>query len=363
MRMQRHPKLRAKGASLHRTGRSVPTAVCHPAITHLSIPRLSPEVPGQYSLPSADSKHWARHALNWLELGYLKDQDQGAACELVQLAISRWVNKICGNLQHITFDLHASFEFPFYSDEEDGAEWGTYLRLMVGSAESRIYVMENKLGKLHAQNPDLAITALWWLGWGGARTLNVWTPWRAADAASYVWWYGTDDQKSFLEERSLYFESDLEEGGEDDEDVLGPEQWDASFPDWVNAPSEAMDVASLRSLSTSSQNTLQAEIASLVADIAELKEEGLTGTERWQLDSVYSSCVMRWNEDDPMLRLVDDFVEQANYASDSYTDLYSAENLPVEFEAFKTKVAELERAMQLISSIDRLIDKIADITL
>lgn len=362
MRLQRNPKLRSEGASVHRAGGSVPAASFQPAFHHLSIPRLSREVPGQFNLPSADSKNWARYALNWLELGYLQDTDKGCASELVELAIHRWVNSMCGSLQHLAFNLHAAFDSPFYSYLEDEEESSKHeLRLWVGSENCNVYVMEEKLGKLHAQNPDLAETALAWLGMSGDRTLNVWSPSRARDIATYIWWYGSDDQASFLEERAAYTEADEEEDNQE-EDILGPDEWSESFPTWVSAASAKMDTEALRLLSKTSTDSSEAEIAAIVADLAESENEGITCIEEWGFEPVYTGCLLRWNEDDPMLRLNDDFVQNANYSSDSYSEYYGGESLPYELEAFKTTIAKLERAMRLIALIDRLVDKIADIT-
>lgn len=365
MHMHSNRKLRAKGTGVLRTGRSVPAAVCHPAISHLSVPRLSPDVPGTICLNSEGSQDWARHALNWLELGYLSDKDRGAAFELVQLAISRWVNGICGNMKHLTFDLHATLEHPYWSpeEEESNGESGS-LKLLVGSEEIKIFSIGAKLAKLHELHPDLAVTALNWLGWVGARTLNIWTPWRAEYSATHIWWFGNDDQEGFLQEYASYHEEreDTDEEGEDGEmdEPFGPNQWRESFPDWVTKPEARMDIASLRSFSQSSPDPLLSSLAALVADIAENGDVEFGRVEEFEQESVYTSAILRWDEDDPMMRLYDDHIEQANYSSDYYTEIYGFESLPVALEDFSQKIAQLERVLRNISQLDRLIDLVAD---
>jgi hypothetical protein len=60
-------------------------------------------------------------------------------------------------------------------------------------------------------------------------------------------------------------------------------------------------------------------LSKLLADGGQLP--GLDGLE---VECVYFGAYLRWDADDPVDRVFDDFIEYANCASDGYTDLFGA---------------------------------------
>ena len=75
---------------------------------------------------------------------------------------------------------------------------------------------------------------------------------------------------------------------------------------------------------------------------------------------VYFGAYLRWDVDDPMDRVFDDFIEYANCASDGYTDLFGAQAVPLDAEGFHVWLNKTGLGLQLLSSLDRLIALIAE---
>ena len=75
---------------------------------------------------------------------------------------------------------------------------------------------------------------------------------------------------------------------------------------------------------------------------------------------VYFGAYLRWDADDPLDRVFDDFIEQANCAGDGYTDLFGAQAAPLDSEGFVLWQRRTELGLQLLSALDRLIGFIAE---
>ena len=79
-----------------------------------------------------------------------------------------------------------------------------------------------------------------------------------------------------------------------------------------------------------------ASLASTLLDIEQLVADGgqLPGLDGMDVECVYFGAYLRWDADDPMDRVFDDFIEYANCASDGYTDLFGAQAVPLDPEGF-----------------------------
>lgn len=346
---------RRTGGSLH-----TPRAVRAPDL--ITIPRIDPAVLGQFSKAS-DTSIWAQAALLWMENGGITEADTGSAVQLVNNAVSTWVNHQTGELRHLDFSVHITTNDPCEGNGiEEGDAWegeGLFLQYYAGACNT--FTLQSKLEGLYTVNPALAETAMYWLELAGARTLNLLTPWRGRDVATYTWWYGQDDQEAFLEEYGLYSEDDDElEGAEDGmEGVVGPDQWDEAFPKWVRQPEAKLTQDELMALAGCSESSLATQVAALVASIAENGDVMLPGVERTDMESVYFGAHLRWNEQDPLLRLLDDWINNANQCGDGYTELYGLDFMPFNPEKFSEWQASMSKVFSQIQKIDRLIDLIA----
>jgi PRTRC genetic system protein F len=100
----------------------------------------------------------------------------------------------------------------------------------------------------------------------------------------------------------------------------------------------------------------------VLLDIEQLMADGgqLPGLDGMEVECVYFGAYLRWDADDPMDRVFDDFIEYANCASDGYTDLFGAGAVPLDTEGFHVWLHKTGLGLQLLSSLDRLIALIAE---
>lgn len=105
-----------------------------------------------------------------------------------------------------------------------------------------------------------------------------------------------------------------------------------------------------------------AVVARTLLDIEQLVADGgqLPGLDGLEVESVYFGAYLKWDADDPVDRVFDDFIEYANCASDGYTDLYGAQAVPLDPEGFTVWLQKTGLGLQLLSSLDRLITQIAE---
>ena len=103
-------------------------------------------------------------------------------------------------------------------------------------------------------------------------------------------------------------------------------------------------------------------MAAAVLEIGQLLADGgqLPGLDGMEVECVYFGTYLRWDVDDPMDRVFDDFIEYANCASDGYTDLFGAQAVPLDSEGFHVWLNKTGLGLQLLSSLDRLIALIAE---
>ena len=105
-----------------------------------------------------------------------------------------------------------------------------------------------------------------------------------------------------------------------------------------------------------------ASLASTLLDIERLVADGgqLPGLEGLDVECVYFGAYLKWDAEDPVDRVFDDFIEYANCASDGYTDLYGAQAVPLDPEGFYVWLQKTGLGLKMLSSLDRLITQIAE---
>ena len=147
---------------------------------------------------------------------------------------------------------------------------------------------------------------------------------------------------------------------EDLEDAISPDWYDGHFPDWVLRAKPVLDEDALTGIQSSMPEV--APVAAVLLDIEQLMSDGgqLPGLDGMEVECVYFGAYLRWDVDDPLDRVFDDFIEYANCASDGYTDLFGAGAVPLDTEGFHVWLHKTGLGLQLLSSLDRLIALIAE---
>ena len=215
--------------------------------------------------------------------------------------------------------------------------------------------MKDRLTRIETHCPGLGETALYWLQRASGRTLYALTPQSARDLCEYIHWQGSSDQAEWLDEmRSMGMTE------EDLGDAISPDWYDGHFPDWVLRAKPVLDEDALSRIQSSMPEV--AQVAAVLLDIEQLLADGgqLPGLDGMEVECVYFGAYLRWDADDPMARVFDDFIEYANCASDGYTDLFGAGAVPLDAEGFHVWLHKTGLGLQLLSSLDRLIALIAE---
>ena len=308
--------------------------------------------------PCLDVRRWSSLALRWLEIGELQEEASGLPPLLVQQALHGWINRQVGQLQHFAFEVLVATSsaalsygalFPDASEADDQWYWA------IQSEQVEWLSMKDRLTRIEEACPGLGETALYWLHRASGRTLYVLTPESARHLCEYIHWQGSSDQADWLEEMTA-----LGMTAEDMAESISPDWYDGHFPAWVIDPRPVLDEVALSGLTHASVEV--ASLASTLLDIERLVADGgqLPGLEGLDVECVYFGAYLKWDAEDPVDRVFDDFIEYANCASDGYTDLYGAQAVPLDPEGFYVWLQKTGLGLQMLSSLDRLITQIAE---
>lgn len=300
------------------------------------------------------SKDFAQLALNFLETGELSDADNGNPMDLAQLAVARWVDGLTKN-----FEIFNGFEVNVMTAK--AAEFGVgdpdeAPLLMFGMTPFfGSYSLQNQLEPLEKAFPGLGETALSLMQRAGYATLDLITPERARYEASNLYWYGCETDEDWRAEA---------EGMEiPEEDMsMSPSWYDGHFPEWVVSPVQKLDAEQLTAITTNGQDALASEVASLLIETSVLLQQDVCFSDAGmgEMRCVHFSALLRWNQEDPMGQLMDDYYEYANEGSDYYIEECCMHPIPLETEKFLEWKKGVEQAFALFEKLDRLIVKVAD---
>lgn len=341
----------------HVTRRTLPGGRFRPAPDPLSLPRFGDGLTGSLD-PCLDIRRWSSLALRWLETGEIQEGASGLPSSLVQQAMQDWINRQVGQLQHFAFEalIAASPEalsygslFPEASEKDDQWYWA------LQSEQVGWLSMKDRLTRIEAACPGLGETALYWLHRASGRTLYVLTPETARHLCEYIHWQGSCNQADWLEEMTAMGMTDEDLG-----ESISPDWFDGHFPAWVINPKPVLDEAVLTGLAEAGGDI--ALVATTLLDIERLEADGgqLPGLEGLDVECVYFGAYLKWDAEDPVERVFDDFIEYANCAGDGYTDLYGAEAVPLDPEGFYVWQRKTGLGLQLVSALDRLVGLIAE---
>lgn len=354
------------------------SAVEHSPATSLTLPRLRKEsIPSHFVLRGSISS-WARIALLFLKAGVANEEDLAAAgvdsgipdgYRVVFHALSRWLSVHAGGLKAFRFVVGISIGMPETGNcdlDESLAEnmvtreGGEYFHLSLAESWAPeggldIFYLKERVEALERAAPGLGETTLWHLYDGLWKTLPAITPNSALDHARYAYWCGEEDEATVFEE--------YREAGEDPPEILRKEDFDKIVPTWASSPKQRISLRQVKELSIEATERHVRQVAGLLHEIGKTGKN-TTLPNFWSEDiSFYGLCpstsILRWSEEDDVLRILDDVYNAANQDGTAL-NLYGVSTLPfTDVPALKSWFRRMEKGLSLLRKLDALVSCIS----
>lgn len=344
--------------------RSNPASVRGASDVFLTLPTINHKLPWR-AKENRNQRRWADLALLTLQLVDEKDikmKEKFDPRDVIDQALSQWAEKHCGDLMILTpFGFGVSLpededEYSMGSDYAEERQW----RLTLTSENSGVNVVQiqSKVESLESIHPGLGWAAVSVANMASIHTIASFDPGLARSRAEVLWWYGTDNDVDFLGEYQSY-------NGEEEEDSSGnelfkPSDFDASLSSYFDAHPE-LDEQQISNLAELDGEA--GEVARLIVEMMSLIAEGarLPDLGGCEYEQVYFSSVVRWNDDDAMLRVHDDFINDANMCGDCYTDVFGTTVVPFDVDGFQQWADITGKGLLLYSKLDRLMQLIGTV--
>lgn len=336
------------------------TAIVRRPRDPLRIPRKV-EAPALFVTNTATSAPLANFALALLEAGFLNDTDQGGLDVLVMRGLERVEQSILGKVCRVeepalivSSTLEGLETYTCNEDPDPRLYWiGIEMRNEIGPV-----IVGETLKTLESISPGFGQTVLDVIELAGARTTGCWSPRFVREAATYTHWCGATTQEEWLEELEMY-------GNNPEEVGFGPGEFDRYFEvDWAIDAKQGLDPFALVQL-LEAEDERVAMTAELALEAQCLLKEGamFTSAELTERESVYRGVWLRWDEDDPIAQVLDDYINFANQGADCYTTLCSVWEVETTKEGFAKWLTGYAQGLKLYKTLDRLLELLScDIT-
>lgn len=300
---------------------------------------------------------FARLALNMLDTGMLSDTDTGTPGALVQTGFNRWLAGIVGEtprLNKVFGCLAGSVEeaASWQTGHEEISEEAAYLALSIDEPE-QVIAIGPVIESLESILPGLGQTVFGIIEMASFKTINAFTPSVGLYYGSYLYWQGTDTDDDWRAEMEACYGEEWE--SEEDAEFYLPSQYRASFGcEWLFGRRQRVRERKLKRLARRHPLPWVRRLCSLALHMQALIEQGamLPSAELIESECVYSSVLLRWHENDDLVRVFDDHVQRANECCDSYTDIASILEVPYEKEAFVRWEAATRKGFRLYELLD-----------
>lgn len=320
----------------------------------LRLPR-SCLAPGVYVEHASAGLPLANLALALYEEGLITeaDPDPGLA-ELVKLGLMRLAEGILGDLAFVSpVDLAVSSTLEgcegFSVEEGEPVPQTYWLALELTNALEPCFAGKRLL-ELEQAVPGLGKTALEVAQNAGARSAGCWSPQFVRDLSSYIYWRGASTHEEWLEE--------LEGSGEDPDDYgFSPKQYEEGFEvDWACSAGMELDGFALVQAADHPDPAV-GDVAEKLCELIGLMNSSAAFPDASPTDreSAYRGCLIRWDANDPIEKVLDDHIEHANQCSDCYTTLCSVWDVKITREAFAEWLQGFRLGLQLYKSLDQLL--------
>lgn len=294
-------------------------------------------------------------ALALLDEGLITQDDPRGVAALVTGGLECVLDKELGELKIVErFEVvigqsaHAveSLSVDTNSEEEDSVWIGLDSRNAGGEC-----VIGKTVMHLEAAVPGLGQAAMYIIEQLALSTIPAWTPAHAREMGLYCMWYGAEDQESWIEEIESM-------GGDPDDFELSPEQFEEHFGlAWVTHPAAPEGIHKVIACAKRHPDDLVREVGRLLGKARPLLKGpvGFPSTQLVEVEPVYRSALVRWDEDDPVLRVADDFIEQANQCGDGYSELYAVYEVVPDGAGFAAWLDGFRKGLVLYKLLDGLL--------
>lgn len=294
-----------------------------------------------------------RAASQRLEVGILQDQ------------LQRWLDRMNAGARFIRPLVHVSLyrAVTIFDDkpENEDETYTVWIRNEPDELVGTVWTLERKWKALEARVPGLAAAALHAINHAGAHSFPLYTPGHAEYWATYQWWRGEDDESSILDD----YRAELDDPKAKAPDDMPTRAWfNKMLPPEVCRPS-SRQLTGKRLARVAHRRSDLGEIARQVIDLAQecrashrrKSEFTFTSQDDNGFQGVGYSACLRWNTSDPMLRIYDDYTNEAANC-EGVDDVFgwfvmdAADDMPA-------LLAELEHYFRIVRKIERLIPLIA----
>lgn len=329
------------------------------------LPRFASDVP-LHVVPGRIAAANATVARFLIQTGMIRDGDIPAAwddaLDVCRKALDAWVKRESGTLQCLSpsFALTAieNDAKTSASTERQPAHSVIYqsMHLCWYESHTQQWPVGKQLEALQQLRPGLGQAVLAVLQHQSNRVYPLFTPEDACDQASYLYWFGEQDEEVML---------DMDCG--DDEaareamrtEMITRQMVNEAFPDWTLALSRKLSSAKgLQRLAVDLPDSHLADIAADALALARLRFD-------WQYqpefdgDYVGWGAVLSWREDDLLVRIYDDMANMAYQAE--HCELIGELEVNIDTpELMQGWQKVMRRRFKAIQLIDRLIYRLAE---
>ncbi|HCI53300.1 MAG TPA: hypothetical protein DE312_08320 [Gallionella sp.] len=326
------------------------------ATCFLTLPFISQNVPFR-SVHEENDRKWLQAAKLCAELvgdDELVINSKTTARDIISQSLSAWASKHCADIQVLdSFELLAALDHDAFDLDYEQKPEKDLLLIGIQSQQATPYInVKAKVERLEAVHPGLGRTAINYAELAGYRTFTAFTPQVAFHHASYLYWYGTDNDEDFEQERDAFGDED-----EIDEGILMPSQFLASFPDYL-LTGEILERDVIQRIASGTDEA--GETAKVILSIMDLIDQDvrLPYSNNYCGESAFFSCYMGAG-DDMLGRVLDDFYQSTG--DGECTDMYGVAEVKLDKRSFLKWKTEMEKGFALYTQLDRLMRCIGDV--
>lgn len=189
---------------------------------------------------------------------------------------------------------------------------------------------------------------------------EAWTPWKAWDYATYIYWAGHGSEEEYIEDRLAYGDHASREALLADEDVVTRAQILGSMPEWMLRPQRVHSRAKLEraARSTLGKNVLAACDRLHAAACATRPDWDIANMsdlrEHLDVTSTSDCLLLRWYEDDSAARIADDAYEEV-YNNGNACEFLRAAPVATTPEGITDYMRRMEGMLRLAAATEPLL--------
>jgi PRTRC genetic system protein F len=349
-------------------GSGIAAITAVPAPFLLNLPRLAPAVPQHFTQATHPSIVLLARQFN--AIGVIHDGDlqpEETIEGVIKKAVGRGIEEVLGKLSmmELSVDLNDGEVDEYWEDrdEHEGKPAASRFHFTVDvGAIPTAYIGERILA-LEAMRPGLGETVYAVLQWAGYGSMLLFTFQHVFENHPYL--YHLDEWE---DEETEEGDGDAESESESESEFEGmPSKRDLleGLPQWVASPALKLTPAQFkRMIGQASTPEWAKEILRTTLAIADVWEDAANKLGEFTCrdqEPVYTLAVVRFNEQDMMGRILDDYFYMANSSSDSYTQSSHFELVyQDDTESFREWWKGILNGFKLVRHIDTLLHQLCN---